>query len=193
MDSMLDAWLAWWTTLALPFLAQALPTALKAVFVLLVAHYSSRRADDAFRGTAVRAALDPSTTLLGSRLIRLAILAVAVAIVLELVGIPPTTLVAAIGVAGLAVSLALQDLLRNFFSGVYLLFERPFQIGDRIRIRDHEGLVDYVGFRTTRLRTDENVEILIPNSLVVAEIVANRTRAAGLEAQGSTEGKKAAL
>jgi small conductance mechanosensitive channel len=114
---------------------------------------------------------------LGARLIRIAVLALGLTLFLDTVGVPPSTLIAAIGVIGLAISLALQDILRNFFSGVYLLYERPFLIGDTVRIKDHEGVVEHVGFRTMVLKTADDAHVLIPNSLVIAEVVSNRTRA----------------
>jgi small-conductance mechanosensitive channel len=193
MDALPDGLQAWWTQLALPFLLAALPGLVKAVVVLAATLFLGRRAGATFRRAAVRASVDASTTLLGARLVHLAIFTVGAVVLLDIFGIPPATLVAAIGVVGLAVSLALQDLLRNFFAGVYLLFERPFALGDRIRFKEHEGTVEHVGFRTLRLRTDDNAEILIPNSLVVAEVVANRTRATAAEGQASGEQKQAAV
>jgi small-conductance mechanosensitive channel len=156
-------------------LAAAVPVLLKALVVLALMLLVGRSATHAFDQVAGRGALDRSTRLLGGRIIRLAVLIVGGTVLLDLFGVPPATLIAAIGVVGLAVSLALQDLLRNFFSGIYLLFERPFEIGDTIKVRDNEGVVEYVGFRTLTLRTARNEQILIPNSMVVAEVVANRT------------------
>jgi small-conductance mechanosensitive channel len=174
MDALRDGLLSWWAIHALPSLASLLPALLKAGLVIAITLVVGRRSSVTFRGAASRASVDASTTLLVARLIHLTILTIGTVVVLDIFGVPLATLIAAIGVIGLAVSLALQDLLRNFFAGVYLLFERPFQIGDRIRVKDSEGVVEHVGFRTLHLRADEGVEILIPNSLVVADVVANR-------------------
>ena len=60
-----------------------------------------------------------------------------------------------LGVAGLAASLAAQDALKSFFSTLLLIGERSFKIGDRIVVGNQEGVVEQVGFRSTRLRTAE--------------------------------------
>ena len=60
-------------------------------------------------------------------------------------------------------------------SGVYLLLEQPFSIGDRVKVRDVEGQVENIEIRTTQLHTDDGVQVFIPNSIVFAEIVTNRT------------------
>ena len=57
----------------------------------------------------------------------------------------------------------------------YLLFERPFRIGDEISIKDQRGIVEHIGIRTTQLRNADNVQIIIPNGVVFAELIANRT------------------
>jgi small conductance mechanosensitive channel len=165
MDGLRDSALAWWAACAAPALAAALPTLVQAVVVAAATAFLARYAADSFRRAAGRSsAVDPSTLLLGTRLIRIAILALGATLFLDVVGLPLGTLIATIGITGLAISLALQDLLRNFFAGIYLLFERPFQLGDRIRVKEFEGTV-------------EHVQILIPNSMVVAEVVSNRTGA----------------
>ena len=82
-----------------------------------------------------------------------------------------------IGAVGLAFSLAMQDILKNFFSGVYLLLERPFRVGDTIKVKDQEGVVENIGVRTTTLRTVHNVRVMVPNAMIFAEIVANQSEA----------------
>ena len=88
---------------------------------------------------------------------------------------PLTTFVTVLGVAGLGISLAMQDVLKSFVAGTFLLFERPFRIGDEISIKAERGVVEDIGIRTTRLRNADNVQIIIPNAVVFAEVVANRT------------------
>src|SRR6185437_15993820 len=95
--------------------------------------------------------------------------------VLGILGVNPAGLVAVAGAVGLAFSLALQDILKNFFSGIYLLLERPFRVGDTIRVKDQTGVVENIGVRTTQLRTAENVQVLVPNATVFSEVVANHT------------------
>jgi len=78
-----------------------------------------------------------------------------------------------LGVAGLAASLAAQDALKSFFGTLLLIGERVFRIGDRISVGDIEGVVEQVGFRSTRLRTDEGTLLTVPNSVIAASAINN--------------------
>jgi MscS family membrane protein len=80
---------------------------------------------------------------------------------------------AGLGIAGLAVSLAAQDSLKNLFGSLTILFDRPFVVGQRIVFRDCDGTVEDIGFRSTRVRTAEGALVSIPNSLIVNESVNN--------------------
>ncbi len=78
-------------------------------------------------------------------------------------GVPLTTLVAGVSVGGLTVALAAQDGLKNLFGSLMILLDRPFQVGDEIRIKGHEGTVESVGLRSTRIREDSGHEVSISN------------------------------
>ena len=104
-------------------------------------------------------------------------------IVLGILGVNSTGLVTVAGAVGLAFSLAIQDILKNFFSGVYLLLERPFRVGDTIRVKEQQGVVENIGVRTTELRTPENVQVLVPNAVVFAEVVTNHFARAAAEVE----------
>src|SRR5205823_10574997 len=82
------------------------------------------------------------------------VLFVGLLLVLPVFGLDATVLVATFGVAGLAVSLAMQDVLKNAIAGIYLLLERPFRPGDVIKVRDYVGVVETVNLRTTTLRAE---------------------------------------
>jgi small-conductance mechanosensitive channel len=101
------------------------------------------------------------------------ILFVGLLLVLPVFGLNATVLFATFGVAGLAVSLAMQDVLRNAIAGIYLLLERPFRPGDVIKVRDFVGVVETVNLRTTTLRADGEI-VYIPNSILIAEALINR-------------------
>lgn len=149
----------------------------EALIVLIVALIGMRLALN-WTGSAMRRArVDTGTQILAKRALIVAWLVVTVVIVLGILGVNPTGLLAVAGAVGLAFSLAIQDILKNFFSGIYLLLERPFRVGDTIRVKDQEGVVENIGVRTTLLRTTENVQILVPNAVVFAEVVSNHTYA----------------
>ena len=126
-------------------------------------------------GAMRRARVDRGTQILVQRALIVSWLVVTLLWVLSILGVNPTGLVAIAGAVGLAFSLAIQDILKNFFSGIYLLLERPFRVGDTIRVRDQVGVVENIGVRTTQLRTAENVQVLVPNATVFGEIVTNHT------------------
>jgi small conductance mechanosensitive channel len=167
---------------------------LRAILVLLLAIVGRRLALN-WTGSAMRRArVDTGTQILVKRAVSTAFVVAAVLSVLGSLGVSPAGLVTIVGAVGLAFSLAMQDILKNFFSGVYLLLERPFRVGDTIRVRDQEGVVENIGVRTTSLRTPENVYVLVPNMIVFAEVVANRSHAqpghpatAGADGQAARE------
>lgn len=147
----------------------------RALAVVLITLYLARRVRHWFERVTQRTGADPNTRLAVGRLLSVTVLVVGAATVLDTFGIPLSAVVTFVGVVGLAISLALQDILKNFFAGLYLLFERPFRLGDVIAVKDQRGVVETIGIRTTTLRTEENVQILIPNMTIFAEVVMNRT------------------
>jgi MscS family membrane protein len=88
-----------------------------------------------------------------------------------------SALVAVIGIGGLAVSLAAQDTINDFINGILIWLDRPFRIGDRIEIQGKEtwGDVTDIGARTTRIRTRENMMVIVPNSVIGKNQVINFT------------------
>ena len=90
-------------------------------------------------------------------------------VLLEFLGIEVKPLLAALGVGGLAIALALQDTLANLFAGVHILVERPIAVGDMVRLSaDEEGIVSDIGWRTTRLITGANNTVVIPNKTITS-------------------------
>ncbi|NQT92134.1 MAG: mechanosensitive ion channel family protein [Lentisphaerae bacterium] len=84
-----------------------------------------------------------------------------------------TTILAGLGVGGLAVALAGQDTIKNFFGSMVILGDKPFEIGDRVIIDGHDGPVESVGFRSTRIRTLSGHLVTVPNSQIVNGTVQN--------------------
>jgi len=93
---------------------------------------------------------------------------------LRFLGISITPALTALGVGGLAVALALQDTLANFFAGVHLLIENPIRVGDFIRLSTgEEGIVTDIGWRTTRVLMGVNNMIVIPNTRITTSTLTN--------------------
>ena len=100
---------------------------------------------------------------------------VLIMIVAGSMGINVSSLLAVLSIAGVAVSLSIQDILSNFFSGVVLLGSRPFQIGDFVTIAGQSGTVVETGITHTKLHTVDNQMILVPNSAVASNVITNVT------------------
>jgi len=82
-------------------------------------------------------------------------------------------LLAGLGIAGLAVSLAAQDSLKNLFGSVTIVLDRPFQVGERIIYSGYDGVIEEIGLRSTKLRTLTGNVVTIPNSNIVNDPVEN--------------------
>lgn len=87
-----------------------------------------------------------------------------------------STWLAGLGIVGLAVSFAAQDSIKNFFGSVTILLDRPFQLNDRVTIDGHDGTIEDIGFRSTRVRRLDGVLVTIPNSKIVEQSVQNISR-----------------
>ncbi|HIV86791.1 MAG TPA: mechanosensitive ion channel family protein [Candidatus Pygmaiobacter gallistercoris] len=107
------------------------------------------------------------------RTIKVLFVAFAVLAALETLGFPVGSLIAGLGLGGLTLSLAAKDTASNLFSGLVLLVERPFAIGDWVSCAGVEGTVEDITFRSTKIRTLANTLTIIPNSLVSAGFISN--------------------
>ncbi|SDR64277.1 MscS family membrane protein [Rhizobiales bacterium GAS113] len=117
---------------------------------------------------------------LDSQLIRLAMRFIGIAIAIGILiqgayelGFPAYSVLAGLGVGGLAVALAARDSLANLLGSILIMIEKPFRVGHYVRVTGAEGTVEDVGFRSTRIRTSDNSVISIPNSSVVDATVEN--------------------
>lgn len=101
---------------------------------------------------------------------------IAVVIILENLGIHLTAVWTTLGVGSVAVALALQETLSNFFAGLYIMADRPVRPGDYIQMDSgQEGFVVRVGWRSTSLRTRANNLVVVPNSTLAKAVITNYT------------------
>ncbi len=91
-------------------------------------------------------------------------------------GIQIGPILASLGLGGLAVALAAKDPLANFFGTLTILLEKPFQIGDHVIIEGKEGVVESIGYRSTKIRAENKQLISIPNQKIITSIVENFNR-----------------
>jgi MscS family membrane protein len=83
------------------------------------------------------------------------------------------SLLAGLGLGGLAFALAAKDTIANFFGSIMIFIDKPFQIGDWVVIASTEGIIEEVGFRTSRVRTFHNSLVTVPNAMITSTIVDN--------------------
>lgn len=95
--------------------------------------------------------------------------------VLSTLGMNVTTLIAALGTAGVAIGLALKDSLSNFASGVLILFNHTFRVGDFIEINGQMGTVKRIELMFTTLSTADNKNLVVPNSVITNDMIINYT------------------
>jgi MscS family membrane protein len=86
---------------------------------------------------------------------------------------PLTSVLAGLGVGGLAVALAAQETIKNFFGSITVLTDKPFELGDRVIVDGTDGAVEEVGFRSTRIRTLEGDLVTIPNGELANKAIRN--------------------
>lgn len=108
--------------------------------------------------------------------IQLLIVAFAIVIVVQEWGYDVSALVAGLGIGGLAISLAAQDTIANLFGFSMIVGDRPFVVGDYIKTPDVEGKVEYVGLRSTRIRSPEQALVTVPNKQLANSVVTNWSR-----------------
>ncbi|WP_147110216.1 mechanosensitive ion channel family protein [Tateyamaria sp. syn59] len=160
--------------LSLEFLASIVGSVLAAITILvigwIVAAWLGRRITRI--GTRHRHLDDTLFNFLGS-IVRYIVLGFTFLIVLNTFGVQTTSVVAAVGAAGLAIGLALQGTLSNVAAGVMLILFRPLKIGDFVEVADKMGTVKDVTLNFTELASLGNVQIIIPNSEVWGNVIEN--------------------
>ena len=106
---------------------------------------------------------------------RAAIFALAVLLALDNLGVNITALVAGLGIGGIAIALAVQTVLGDLLASLSITLDKPFRVGDLLRLDDIEGVVEFIGVRSTRLRSVTGEQIIIAN----ADLLRNRLRNLG--------------
>lgn len=120
--------------------------------------------------------LDDQLVPLISKSLKIFIFLIAFALIVQNLGYSISGLLAGLGIGGLALAMAAKDTLSNLFGSVTIFSDQPFQVGDWIKVNDYEGVVEAVGFRSTRIRTFYKTEISIPNSVVANATIDNFSR-----------------
>ena len=117
-----------------------------------------------------------SLMLLGERMLKVAIFCVGVLAVLGSLGFNMSTALAGLGIGGLAIGFGAQKTIENLFGGVSVLGDEVFRVGDVCRFGDRTGVVEDIGLRSTRIRTEERTLLAIPNGIVATINLENLSR-----------------
>ncbi|MBN1550248.1 mechanosensitive ion channel family protein, partial [bacterium] len=105
--------------------------------------------------------------------LRVTILIIGVLLIIQNLGYSVGSLLAGLGIGGLAVALAAQDTISNLFGTFVMIADRPFKVGDWVQFRDIDGNVESIGFRSTKIRTWSKSLKILPNKLLTSEIIEN--------------------
>ena len=152
----------------------SLSSILSAVLIYVVCYVVIRLLCRAFERLLDRSKhIDASLKTFFAGAIKAALWVVAIIIIAGSLGIPVTSLVAVLSVAGVALSLALQGLLSNLFSGITILATRPFNVGDYVQFGGESGTVKSIGLFYTVLDTLDNRVIYAPNGDITSSKIVN--------------------
>jgi MscS family membrane protein len=113
---------------------------------------------------------------LAERLLRALVLIAAILAVLSILGFNLTTVLAGLGIGGIAIAFAAQKTLENLFGGISVLADDVIRVGDYCRFADRTGTVEDIGLRSTSVRTDARTELSIPNGALATMSIENFTR-----------------
>ena len=155
-----------------------LPTLGLALLVVLLSYLLSRWLTRLVRQAMQRRNLDPEMTILLSMLTRWGTLIVGIVTALQVLAPGQfSSLLAGLGVAGVTIGFALQDVAKNFVAGILLLIQQPFEIGDTIEVSGFQGEVLKIALRATELREVDGRFVIIPNGDVFINPIINFSRA----------------
>jgi len=154
-----------------------LPQFIAGLVVLLVSLYLARLVSRLTRRSLERRHSDPEISMLIERLVRWGVIILGIVLALEQAGQDVTTLITGLGILGFTVGFALQDVSANVLSGILLLSEQPFSIGDSIEVAGNGGVVAAVNLRATRMTAFDGRKLVVPNRDILTNPIINYSRA----------------
>lgn len=155
-----------------------LPNLIVAIIIVILFYVLARLARNGASNLFKRFSANLAVNSLFANIIFIALLATGLFVALGVLNLDKTvtTLLAGIGIVGLALGFAFQDIAANFISGILIAFQQPFRVGDIIENNDHIGTVTDISLRITTINTFQGLEVLIPNKNLFQDVVINYTR-----------------
>ncbi|MCS3744531.1 small-conductance mechanosensitive channel [Xanthomonas arboricola] len=144
-----------------------------ALVILIVGMWLAKQLSQWLHRALTRARIEITLTNFLRNVVYALLLVLVFVSALSKIGVPPTSLIAVLGAAGLAVGLALKDSLSNIAAGVMLIVLRPMRDGDHVVIAGQEGIVDEIRIFQTRLRSFDERMITLPNSTITTAPIVN--------------------
>lgn len=155
-----------------------LPNILVAILTLILFIFLAKAISSGANQLFKRISQNTAVISLFNTLIYIAVIATGLFIALGILELTQTvtTLLAGVGILGLALGFAFQDIAANFISGILIAFRQPFRVGDIIENEGYLGTVTEINLRTTTINTFQGLEILVPNKNLFQNVVINYTR-----------------
>ena len=141
----------------------------------VLSHFINRAAKRISAAEIIQARVQPETINDVVTFLKIVIGSLAFISILGSLGVDVTALVAGVGIGALAVGFAAQTLISNLISGLFLIFEKTFVLGDVIKFGEIRGKVTSIGFRVTKLQTIDGNIVIIPNSILASSSIVNLT------------------
>ena len=123
--------------------------------------------------SATESKLDDQLLPILRKTLKVFIVIIAILVIIQNMGYNIMSLLAGLGLGGLAVALAAKDTLSNLFGSITIFADRPFHVGDRVQVEGYDGSVETVGLRSTRIRTLDGTLVTVPNSKMTNSCVDN--------------------
>ncbi len=160
-----------WLTKFLDFLPQIISALVIFIASIIGAGFIAK----SIKKLSAKRIASPEIQQLLSRITRWTLIVIGTIVALEQVNFNVTGFIAGLGVAGFTIGFALQDIAKNFISGLLLLYRQPFKIGDYVQVSDYSGTVKQINIRDTEIETLDGERVIIPNRDVFENPIINYT------------------
>ncbi len=162
-----------WQEKIIDFVLKNGPKLLGAFLIFAVGWMVAGRVRGLVESALERKQVEPPVRMLIGRIVHALVLVLTLIISLDTVGIPMTTVIAGISVAGVGIGLAMQGVLSNLVAGLLIIFTKRFRVGEFVDLLGEEGVVDQIELFSTTLRHPDLSRVVIPNRKIVGEVLHN--------------------
>lgn len=156
-------------------LSIGLTTLIEVTVIMALGFLANRGSNILIERAIKRRGGDEHSAKTAKRLSAYLIYSFALILVLGALGVPPSALGTIVGLIGLGLSFALRDIIANFISGVLIMINRPFKIGDQIKVGGEEGTIRDIQIRASEIKTYDGRKLIVPNSDLYNKTVINNT------------------